>query len=578
MSELQLRRVRHLIDERFSALIAARAEKPLDLGATRSRALAAFALQMMTDISGDDAAAAVVDSFDDNGFDAIHYSPNQSAVYIVQAKWSDKGRGGPDVSSVQKLFQGLDDLLASRWDRFNDAIRNRQAELAAALDNADCRFRLVFAHSGTQKQSQHVSRVVQDKLEQLNDIAEVFSFEHFGQKQIHQAVVGGTGNQSIDLEVLLTHWGFVDEPYRAVYGQVSAGEIAEWWRDHGPALVSRNLRGFLGDSDINRSMAATLRDHPERFWYFNNGITLLADSFKRKHLHSQDRRAGIFVCKGVSVVNGAQTVGTVAKLLSRGSSDTSSARVNVRILSLANCPPGFDAEITRATNNQNRIQYRDFVALDETQRRLAAELAINGVRYLYRGGDIAPKDAESCTLDEATVALACSNPELRLTVLAKSRIGNLWQDPSSPPYTELFNDGLTAERLWWSVEVARDVDAALAPFTRESEAEQRQIAIHGNRFVLRQVFRLLRESGTNHGQVSAEPLVKALVEDLEWIVAQELDDSYLAWSFKNIRKCQRLENALSGSEFPVEVVVPGQKPRTITVTLPQPGQQLLPFA
>ena len=119
---------------------------------------------------------------------------------------------------------------------------------------------------------------------------------------------------------------------------------------------------------MNDAIVETIKSAPDHFLYFNNGITLLCTELDKKPLGGKSKTSGVFECKGASVINGAQTVGSILTALASPSSGGSmvgtNAHVMVRLISLQNCPPDFANEETRAANTQNRIEKRDFAALD----------------------------------------------------------------------------------------------------------------------------------------------------------------------------------------------------------------------
>ncbi|MFE3159893.1 AIPR family protein [Streptomyces sp. NPDC059221] len=53
------------------------------------------------------------------------------------------------------------------------------------------------------------------------------------------------------------------------------------------------------------------------------------------------------------------------------------ARVWVRFISLGGCPPDFATDVTRATNTQNSVESRDFVALDQQQERIRRDMLLS---------------------------------------------------------------------------------------------------------------------------------------------------------------------------------------------------------
>lgn len=143
----------------------------------------------------------------------------------------------------------------------------------------------------------------------------MFSWGVISQKELFQHFAREAAPPQIDLDLNITHYGIVESPLKAIYGQVSAYEIAQWYKAHGNHLFSGNIRHFLGlrDGTVNERMSETLTETPGLFWYYNNSITLVAEDVVRKPVGSADRTVGVFECKNVSVVNGAQTVGTIGR-------------------------------------------------------------------------------------------------------------------------------------------------------------------------------------------------------------------------------------------------------------------------
>jgi len=225
-------------------------------------------------------------------------------------------------------------------------------------------------------------------------------------------------------------------------------------------------------------------------------------------------------------------------------------RVLVRIIDLEHCPPEFASELTRAANTQNRIEKKDFAALDPEQDRLKTELLLEYEKvYAYRTGDREMPLDEGCTLDEAAVALACAQRDVALCVQAKREVGRLYDDIQHPPYKILFNPSVSALRLWRSVEVMRLVDETLRKQATEY-GKDRLIAVHGNRFILHLVFRALgsydsvkqpdfEEVKKSISDVTLDILTKTTTEK-EKLAAS----SYPANFFKNATKCKELESRI----------------------------------
>jgi AIPR protein len=127
-------------------------------------------------------------------------------------------------------------------------------------------------------------------------------------------------------------------------------------------------------------MCTTLEKRPEDFWYFNSGITVFAKAARRAMAGGSSNDFGTFHLDDMSVVNGAQTVGTIGKYGESSPELLSNVAVPIRII-VRGDNQFFGEEVTRTNNRQNRIENRDFVALDPEQTRVKTEPAIDGIDY-----------------------------------------------------------------------------------------------------------------------------------------------------------------------------------------------------
>jgi hypothetical protein len=257
-----------------------------------SRALASFVLSQTAGLEPDSAAVCVTDGSDDNGIDAIHVDFENRRVRVVQSKWDSGGTGSPAVADVEKFLRGFRDLTNGTFERFNAKLRSREAELTAALDDAHMTFDLCFVHTGSSDTSEQASRLITDLLEEFNDPTDVVSVRVLRQADVWSMVSGAIEGEAINLEAVLKDWGPIQEPITAFHGQISAEDVASWWAAYGPALFAKNLRKFIPDSEVNEAIVQTLLMEPEKFWYLNNGITVLCDRVNKKPIGGPDRRSG----------------------------------------------------------------------------------------------------------------------------------------------------------------------------------------------------------------------------------------------------------------------------------------------
>lgn len=466
-----------------------------------TRALAAFALHKLAGCTLDEAAAAVVDGRGDGGIDAVHYSPASSTLWLVQAKFIDSGRGEPELGDVAKFKSGIEDLLQGRFDAFrqNAAWSTRLPLIEEYLKNTALRVRGVLVYSG-------VNRVSEDRLRMFEDLVRRFSggddylrVAHYSLTTIHDWIAGadgGPGVEQVHLEILSPGW--ILEPYETVYGLVRLAAIAELEAAYGARLVAANIRRYKGATEVNERILATLRTEPANFFYLNNGLTAYCDRLEVNNLDRADPARKRITARGFSIINGAQTVGSVRASCTPDAPD---GFVFLKVISLERCleDAEFARRITESTNFQNQIGTRDFAALDEQQERIAAQLRLDGIEYHYKdAADVPAPDGTNFTLEEATTALACLEQEracdLCTRVLANRN--SLWSFDEVYPdtdlyrsrYERLFRPNRSARTIWRAVQTRRAVIAQMQAEARAATGIRKAFFENARWLVLNIVF------------------------------------------------------------------------------------------
>jgi hypothetical protein len=499
MSELHVNQIKGFLTREFTGKIdLTDAEGNSDAKVESlflSRSLSAYALVTLVGIPTDQAAAAVTDGYQDNGIDAIYFDPTEKQLYLVQSKWSHDGGSTVDRGSAQKFIQGVRDLVNGQFDRFNKKVQAKKSEVEQALLDASASFVLVIVHTGTQPLGAEPQRDLEDFLAAQNDVSEIMRLKVLRQVDVHSAMATGTKGSPINLDVTLNEWGQAKDPVFSVYGQVSASDVADWVEKHGPSLFAPNLRLFLGKTEVNQDIVRTLQSDAAHFWYYNNGITALCSGIEKKPFGGDGRDFGIFECK--------------------------------------------DLSITRYTNTQNRIEKKDFVALDAEQERIRVELQVEGITYVYKSGGEVPKGVAGFDLTEATVALACASPiDVGQAVQAKREISRLWENISGPPYKILFNSGTFGPQVWQLVLAQRVIDHCLQEEAVKMSGRSRLIAVHGNRLVAWLVHEAVRGKGLSDEQLKDE--TRRYLHFAVAAVNEVYPDSYAGSLFKNLTKCKKL--------------------------------------
>lgn len=555
MSIVHLRQIQASLEKQFGDLVdtsdVSRASEDDKKSLRLTRALAAYALVMVAQRDPQEALSWVIDGFDDNGIDAALYDDIEKRLWLVQSKWHHKDQAAIDQAAILKFAKGVEYFLNGEKDRFNAKARLIWDKIVEGLDSSDTRIEFVLIHSGSQAIAPSARQPLDDLCCELNDPTTVAAIRIISQKEIHESISGTLEGAPINADVMLQNWGQLKEPYQAYYGRINARELAEWYIQHGDRLFAKNLRKLISDSAINDQIVHTLLQSPERFWYFNNGVTVLCQRVNKTLLGGGDTSQGVFSCEGISVVNGAQTVGSVARACEAQPDLLSKAAVMIRLISLEDCPDGFGTEVTRATNTQNRVENRDFAALDPEQERLRRELVFLEKAYAYKTGEPNPAPDLGCSIEEATGALACTLPEVQYAVRVKSGIGAFWENIERPPYRLLFNSGLSGLRMWNVVQLNRAIEAKLRAIKDESKDKRRAIAVHGNRFIAHQVFKRLGLTELDNPELSMTTLLQhaarmtgQVLDAVLQVVKRDFASAYVPPLFKNITKCGEIDRSL----------------------------------
>jgi len=330
---------------------------------------------------------------------------------------------------------------------------------------------------------------------------------------------------------------------------VNVNEIITWWKNHRNILFKGNIRGILGDTDVNNEILNTLKTKPNLFWYFNNGITIVCDSARKTIVGGSDRDFGEFHCVNLRIINGAQTVSTIGRFSEKNEGDIIDCYVPVRIISMEETPSGLTDEITKANNKQNKIENRDFVNFDPEQQRIKNELAIDGINYniIRQYGLI--KNETSFDLIEATTSLCCASDDVNLVVQLKREIGKIFESLEKTPYKKIFNPMISSWYIYNCVCLQRKIDIAIDKLSTSYKGREKSILIHGNRIISYIIFNRINKKDLDINNKSwtskyTDNFFEQKVSESFLEIRREIDSKYstyvISGFFKNFTKCTEL--------------------------------------
>lgn len=160
----------------------------------------------------------------------------------------------------------------------------------------------------------------------------------------------------------------------SVYLAIISGEfLAALYDEYRDRLLEKNVRSFLQvKGAVNKGIRDTLRDEPDMFLAYNNGISVTAESVEI--VRDENGKPSIRRIRDMQIVNGGQTTASIfnAHKDKKINADLSKVFVQMK-LSVITSPEDVDEIVPRISafaNTQNKVQVADFSANDPYHRRV----------------------------------------------------------------------------------------------------------------------------------------------------------------------------------------------------------------
>ena len=343
------------------------------------------------------AADALVGGPGDKGIDAILVDGLTRNVFISQGKYRT-GIGSKNESRGDILgFAKLAPTICGEKGAFDELLKGMSPEVSGPLKRARSNiigdgYKLCLYYVTTGKCSKALDKEAQNvvKCAEYESIIRVFSGNQLlllladyldgvapPVPSLDLEMESGDGVeikgvfQRYDSKTNIESWVF----------SMSGNVVGDLFEAAGDRLFARNVRGFLGSTQINQGMKETIRKEPEHFWYYNNGITVICDRAEEVRSHGRV----IMRATNPQVINGQQTTRTLA--LHKGSKASVSVRV-IRVPRESGSPSErFDvlvSSIVAATNCQNTIKPSDLMSNDRRQIEIERQMRKLGYWYIRK--------------------------------------------------------------------------------------------------------------------------------------------------------------------------------------------------
>lgn len=221
---------------------------------------------------------------------------------------------------------------------------------------------------------------------------------------------------------------------RSVVMVVESEQVAKYCRGSTKnKLFDFNIRNYLGEVKKNKQILQSARTEPESFFLYNNGVSAICES-----LAVDEKRGGI-QAQRFSVINGAQTVRSLAKL-----EGGKQPKVLLRVTEIPDHKDRRDLlrKIVKYNNTQNEIKSSDFRSNDAIQASFKEHFSVlvkdgNKCEYFSKRTDNRQKARQTYRIEMTPFAKAIFCYFMNPYELTASGSGILF-DTERDSYTAIF--------------------------------------------------------------------------------------------------------------------------------------------
>lgn len=163
------------------------------------------------------------------------------------------------------------------------------------------------------------------------------------------------------------------DKYSVYLAIINGNLLADLYDEFRDRLLEKNVRSFLQvKGNVNKGIRDTLREEPDMFLAYNNGISVTAESVEI--VRDDNGKPSIKRIRDMQIVNGGQTTASIfnARNDRKIAADLSQVFVQMKI-SVIHSEADMDKIVSRIStfaNTQNKIQIADFSANDPFHRRI----------------------------------------------------------------------------------------------------------------------------------------------------------------------------------------------------------------
>lgn len=422
-----------------------------DEGRLKSLAFVYLCVKTILDLDGDDVFDCLTEGGGDFGVDAIHISEEYDGEFTVslfQAKYKHNLEGNSNFpeEGIKSLINAINYLFnpAAKLEHINQRLLVKVEEARSLIrDGYIPQVRTIACNNGLKW-----NLSAQEAIDRA-EFGDQVTWEYVNHERLVKIL---QASKPVKDTLQLSGKAIVEdmEFSRVLLGRISVTEIATLIDRHGERLLERNIRRYLGlqGNRVNEGIRHTLTsDEKNNFYFYNNGVTLICDSFSYNALQDGDYKVRV---ENLQIINGGQTCMTIFKTLREPDliHQNAQAFVLLRLYQLPRENEGLVQRITYATNSQNPVDLKDLRANDERQKILEKDIEQLGFNYRPKRSNTPTRSADitSGVAAEAVLSVWRRKPH-QAKFFSREHFGKL--------YDTIFTDQLNGAQIVIAVQLYR---------------------------------------------------------------------------------------------------------------------------
>ncbi|HHF3251144.1 TPA: AIPR family protein [Vibrio alginolyticus] len=361
--------------------MALKQRKDLEKYGENAHAFYALELFYSLDDVHSELSEASTEGGDDCKIDLLYVSRESKSIVCCQVYKSRKDRLNALGGKGQDLAFAMSALLSLPESDIPDGIKYHVLDAREAIKNDDIRvIHTWYIHNCPESSNVQVQMepVLESARAQLRDkfpnIDVDISMKEVGIETLDEFYRASKSAILVDNEFIfespLPGFRKQSSSWESFITTVPGSFLSSLYTEHKDELFSANVRGFMGsnkkdkDKRINAGIQESATKNASDFYVFNNGVTALVSDYELDI--TEENNVGVIKSiKGISIVNGAQTTGSLGTLKDV---DLSDIEVGIRFIKCAEIDK--IKSITQANNSQNQVIPSDFRSGDSIQTSL----------------------------------------------------------------------------------------------------------------------------------------------------------------------------------------------------------------